>query len=240
MNIRARRSSCISYHLEDGTQSREMPVSILLYRQMSTAVSRFSMVSVCLPPCDNTINVHAHRRNYGNNHVLTMVDGDDDVKSSEYPKQVSDLETLFFMGINACLGLRNGGDGGGYGLMMEFTEEKEEIQPVRVPPPLPPRCPISPSYSRHGLSLAVNEGGENVGGALPSAAVAVVSASHRDFSGDVLLVDAGGDGAATSGAVLLRATAAGKDVFEVKVRKGGGNRGTLMTSLGRGRGLLPW
>lgn len=81
------------------------------------------------------------------------------------------------------------------------------------------RIPLPPSHARHAQSLAAkNGGGENLGAGLPSAAVAVVSASHRDFSGDVLLVDAGGTGTATSGAVLLRATAAGQDVFEIKVR----------------------
>lgn len=55
---------------------------------------------------------------------------------------------------------------------------------------------------------------------LPSAAVGVVSARHGAFSGDVLRVDAEGAEAAASGAVLLKATAGGQDVFEVKVSRG--------------------
>lgn len=51
-------------------------------------------------------------------------------------------------------------------------------------------------------------------------AVGAISASHQDFSGDVLRLDAGGSKAAAAGAVLLRASAAGQDVFEVKVREG--------------------
>ena len=52
---------------------------------------------------------------------------------------------------------------------------------------------------------------------LPTAAVGVLSASHTDFSGDVLRVDASGAGAARAGAVLIRASSAGQDVFEVAV-----------------------
>ncbi len=58
-------------------------------------------------------------------------------------------------------------------------------------------------------------------GSLPTAAVGVVSASHPDFSGDVLRVEASGTAAAASGAVLVRATSAGQDVFEIQV---GNNR----------------
>lgn len=64
-------------------------------------------------------------------------------------------------------------------------------------------------------------GGEPDGtGRLPFAAVGVVSARHREFSGDVLRIDAEGAEAAASGAVLLKATAGGQDVFEVKVSSG--------------------
>lgn len=54
--------------------------------------------------------------------------------------------------------------------------------------------------------------------AATGAAVGVLSASNQDFSGDVLRVDASGAGAASAGAVLMRASAGGQDVFEVKVR----------------------
>ncbi|CAM9167242.1 unnamed protein product [Ectocarpus sp. 12 AP-2014] len=47
-------------------------------------------------------------------------------------------------------------------------------------------------------------------------AVGAISASNQDFSGDVLRLDAGGSKAAAAGAVLLRASAAGQDVFEIK------------------------
>ncbi|CAM9302579.1 unnamed protein product [Ectocarpus fasciculatus] len=47
-------------------------------------------------------------------------------------------------------------------------------------------------------------------------AVGAISASNQEFSGDVLRLDAGGSKAAAAGAVLLRASAAGQDVFEVK------------------------
>lgn len=48
-------------------------------------------------------------------------------------------------------------------------------------------------------------------------AVGLLSASHQDFAGDVLRVDAREPGAVKNGAVLIRATVAGEDVFEVKV-----------------------
>lgn len=47
----------------------------------------------------------------------------------------------------------------------------------------------------------------------------LLSASHEEFSGDVLRVDAGGRRAVDSGAVLIRASAGGKDVFELKVNE---------------------
>ena len=69
-----------------------------------------------------------------------------------------------------------------------------------------------------GRALAEKADGEvDDTGVLSSAAVGVVSARHRAFSGDVLRVDAEGTEAAASGAVLLKATSAGQDVFEVKV-----------------------
>lgn len=50
-----------------------------------------------------------------------------------------------------------------------------------------------------------------------TAAVGLLSASHREFAGDVLRVDAREPGAVGAGAVLIRATAGGEDVFELKV-----------------------
>lgn len=74
------------------------------------------------------------------------------------------------------------------------------------------------SDSFHARAL-VETAGDDLDGTdiLPLTGVGVVSARHRAFSGDVLRVDAGGAEAAASGAVLLRATAGGQDVFEVKV-----------------------
>lgn len=73
----------------------------------------------------------------------------------------------------------------------------------------------------HARTFDGKAGGEVDGaGSLRSAAVGVVSARHQQFSGDVLLIDAEGAEAATSGAVLLRATAGGQDVFEIKVGVG--------------------
>eukprot|EP00903_Cladosiphon_okamuranus_P017553 g16167.t1 len=70
------------------------------------------------------------------------------------------------------------------------------------------------STTSHTTQLA---GGEfDDADVLPSAAVGVVSARHPSFSGDVLRVDAEGAEAAASGAVLLKATAGGQDVFQVK------------------------
>lgn len=47
--------------------------------------------------------------------------------------------------------------------------------------------------------------------------MALLSADHRNFSGDVLRIDAAGSKAVDAGAVLIRASAGGKDVFELKV-----------------------
>lgn len=78
-------------------------------------------------------------------------------------------------------------------------------------------CPL-PFYAR----ALVEAAGNGIDGTdiLPIAGVGVVSARHRAFAGDVLRVDAEGTEAAASGAVLLRATAGGQDVFEVKVSGG--------------------
>lgn len=61
------------------------------------------------------------------------------------------------------------------------------------------------------------EGGRGGTEADPAIAVGLLSASHPQFSGNVLRVDAGGAGSAEAGAVLIRATAGGEDVFELKV-----------------------
>lgn len=58
----------------------------------------------------------------------------------------------------------------------------------------------------------------------------MLSASHREFGGDVLRIDASGARAAQSGAVLVRASAGGEDVFKIKVM--GGGSGTLCMDRG--------
>lgn len=57
---------------------------------------------------------------------------------------------------------------------------------------------------------------DDAGGSVPAV---LLSASHDTFSGDVLRVVAGGKEAADAGAVLIRASAEGRDVFEMKVRE---------------------
>lgn len=76
----------------------------------------------------------------------------------------------------------------------------------------------SPCPTAGLLYTFVAGGDEDDIGSLPTAAVGTLSASHRDFSGDILRVEASGTGAAASGAVLVRAASAGQDVFEIKVR----------------------
>lgn len=65
------------------------------------------------------------------------------------------------------------------------------------------------------LVARVDPGGE---ASSSGTTVGVLSATQADFSGDVLRVDASGAGSAVAGAGLLRASAGGRDVFEVKVR----------------------
>ena len=62
---------------------------------------------------------------------------------------------------------------------------------------------------KHGDSNSGSSGGGD--------AVGMLSATHPGFSGDVLRVEISGDGAPAVGAGLLRASAGGQDVFEVKV-----------------------
>lgn len=85
-----------------------------------------------------------------------------------------------------------------------------------------------PSSLSRAQDRRPGEGGRGGTESDPAVAVGLMSASHPHFSGDVLRVDAGGAGAVEAGAVLIRATAGGEDVFELKVH-------TVFSALSCGR-----
>lgn len=100
---------------------------------------------------------------------------------------------------------------------------------VSLPPFLPLSLPpfdSTPSPPKPSVEQdAGNSGDRQRGDPSSTAAVGLLSASHTEFSGDVLRVDASGSGAAGAGAVLIRASSAGQDVFEVAVRQRDGGSG---------------